>query len=75
METGAIGNPKNVTSLVAMEPSWYSEVVITRLLSMEVINALGFNIKGFRAMSINAQVHDDNSLILYLINVSKKSFF
>ena len=56
METGAIGNPKNVTSLVAMEPSWYSEVVITRLLSMEVINALGFSIKGFRAMSINAQV-------------------
>ena len=56
METGAIGNPKNVTSHVAMEPSWYSEVVIARLLSMEVINALGFSIKGFRAMSINAQV-------------------
>ena len=73
METGAIGYSKNVTSHVVMEPSWYSEVVITRLLSMEVINALGFNIKGFRAMSINAQVHDENSLILYLINVSRNS--
>ena len=56
METGAIGNPKNVTSHVAMEPSCNLEVVITQLLSMEVINALGFSIKGVRAMSINAQV-------------------
>ena len=65
METGAIGNQKNVISHVTVEPSCGSEVVLTRLLSMEVIDALGFNMKRFRAMSIYAQVYDENHILLH----------
>ena len=69
MENGAIGNQKNVISHVTVEPSWDSEVVIIRLLSMEVIDALGFSMKGFRAMSIFAQVYTVDHILLNRISI------